>query len=205
MLTPAQNPRGLARMIFTKSSLVRRRYPTGAGAACQASPENSIATRKGGDLGDCTAWIEEREACLPRLFEVNLGDFDGLLAVLFRDLAGHCAFLRGRADRLVFLLVAGLVEVVDDVFAALLHLDDGGAARLAFNLEVALGARDGALEGHLLVVGGQHSRHHGEHDGHSQQLGPSRSHCGASLMETCLPTSFAEDPSWTNGLAPSDH
>src|SRR5438445_4535532 len=47
MLTPAQNPRGLARMIFTQTSLSDADILPRAGFPANRAPQNSIATLAG--------------------------------------------------------------------------------------------------------------------------------------------------------------
>src|SRR5438552_857355 len=82
--------------------------------------------------------------------ELNLAHLDIVLAVLFGDGSRHGALLRFRADRLVVLLVASGIEIINDVLVAVLHLDDGLA--LVGLFEIALGTGNGAFERFLFLL-----------------------------------------------------
>jgi hypothetical protein len=101
------------------------------------------------------------------LVEIDLGHLDGLLAVLLGDGAGDLALLGFLADGLVVLLAALVVEVVDLFLVRVLGLalDDGRALRLAFDLQVALGAGDRAGDRDFLgLLFGPNAQRQGEYE-----------------------------------------
>src|SRR5690349_9273025 len=117
MLTPAQNPRGLARMIFTDTTLLIACIVQAPSHPAKRGPGNGIATR-----GRVAMRGRHSLTSQPSLLELDLADGDDLLAVLLGDRAGHLALHGAGADLLVVLLAAVVVEVVD---GAVLGLDDG--------------------------------------------------------------------------------
>src|SRR6516164_10905243 len=89
------------------------------------------------------------------LVELHLLDGDDVLVAFLADGASHGAVLGGGADRLVVFLAGLGVEVIGDVLLIFLDNDHGGA--LGLDAEVALGARDLALESDFLaLVAGLH-------------------------------------------------
>src|SRR5262245_16187148 len=136
MLTPAQKPRGLARIIFTRTSFpVGLSYPDRRGPPTVAdrARKRHRHPARGGDAG----WTRTRGG--GSLVELDLADGDDVLLAVLGDLARHGPFLGLGADLAVVLLVAGGVEVVHHLLVVLpLDLDDGLA--LLGDLQVALGA-----------------------------------------------------------------
>src|SRR5437899_4265671 len=150
MLTPAQKPRGLARITFMRV-LLGHPYPTGPIANCKLQIEN-LHTKK--PLRRCAPRVFNlsSEICnLRLLIELDLLDGDDLLLVGFLDGAGDGAGLGGGADSVVIVLVALGIEIIGDVLLVLGLDDDDGRAFLA-NAEVALGASNRALEDDFFLV-----------------------------------------------------
>src|SRR4051812_17701533 len=164
MLTPAQKPRGLARIIFTRDLRgggTPLSYRGRAGPPSEAVRKRRRHPARGGGGG-----VSGRAAGAGLLAVLQLGDGDDVLAVLAADGALDHAVLAFLADVAVVLLVAVGVEVVQGGLVTLLDLDDGGALGQALDLEVALGAGDLPGEGNFLaflrLFGGPEVRHQGD-------------------------------------------
>src|SRR5438067_819258 len=160
MFTPAQKPRGLARMTFTTAFLLRCRYRTAAGPGRQANCGPQTASPPAGVAMRPTRILWPAG---PGSFELDLAGGDDLLAVFFRDRALDAALLGLAANLLVVGLVGLLVEVVHGLLAVFLDHDDGGA--LVFLAQVALGAGDRAGQGLLFLLAlvlGLGERHEGQ-------------------------------------------
>src|SRR5262245_10056839 len=150
MLTPAQNPRGLARIIFIGSILLHR---SSYGVIRQWSVVSSqwpLTT----DLltaQEKTHGAHVRGFCMAKALLVVLEFLDAddvLLAVLF-DGAGDRAVLGFGANVAVILLVGFFIEINGDFLFVLLG-DDHRGARL-FDAEIAFGAGALAFERHSLL------------------------------------------------------
>src|SRR6516162_2038383 len=126
MFTPAQKPRGLARIMFMS--------PPQCGYSSVSGQKTATPPGEGWRCLASRAFLGARR----RLLEINLAYFDHLLAVLFRNFAFDSSFLGFGADFLVVLFAGVRVEVVDGILVAVLHNDHRHAG--LFLLEVALGA-----------------------------------------------------------------
>src|SRR5262249_31599170 len=73
--------------------------------------------------GDCSRTTDSTARGL--FFKLHLAGGHDLLAVLFRDFAGHAAFLRLGANLLVVLLRRIIIQVINDVLAVFRDLDHG--------------------------------------------------------------------------------
>src|SRR5262245_40874718 len=125
MLTPAQNPRGLARMIFTAFPPCCR-YPSGVGKSAPDEAGNGNATLSGGVAapeGQCARGGEPDS-----LLELDVANRDDPPFALLGDGPGHGPVHGVGADLAVMLLVPGLVEDVEDILALLLCHDHSHAA-----------------------------------------------------------------------------
>src|SRR5437667_5504032 len=143
MFTPAQKPRGLARMIFTSHPPVWP-YPTYRGKSVPGNPQKQHRHPvSGGDEVD-------RAYRAAKLLDLDFLDFNGLLAVLLGHDAGHLTLLGFLADGRVVLLVRGGVEIVDHFLAVFLFENRRNA--LGFLGQAALGADDLAFDGDFLLV-----------------------------------------------------
>src|SRR5262249_54349063 len=131
--------------------------------AFRASPKNNRSIRKTTTPPGWVALSAKRWENRHRrsLFELDFADLDPLLVVFLGDNALDRPFLGFRANRLVVLLAAHIIEPVDGI----LDLDDGVALALD-ELQVALGAGDRALQGFFLLVFGPGQ--HQEAQDHSQ-------------------------------------
>src|ERR1051326_1137540 len=123
--TPAQNPRGVARITFTGFSSSRDSDPDRVILPAVAFPTNRSPRKRttppeSGGVAVCRG----RPG---RLLEFDLGDLDRLLVSILADCASDLTFLGLVADFLVVLLAAIGVEPVHHFLVAFLHLDDGVA------------------------------------------------------------------------------
>src|SRR4051794_3185656 len=105
MLTPAQKPRGFARMIFKTLPSQGYCHATAAGGACQAGPGNGIATPGGVAMHNRHGFTPGRAGSL----ELHLGGGDDVLVAVLGDLARHRALFGLLADGLVEFLLLGVV------------------------------------------------------------------------------------------------
>src|SRR5579884_437371 len=161
MFTPAQKPRGLARMIFTipssffacmVASLRNSRHASAPGWS--PNKHNRILTK----TTTPPVWValidkgyvecgKSASASKPlSLLVLNFGGMDPLFALFLGNRPRYRPFLGFHARVLVVLLVARLIEPVD----GFLDLDDSVA--LLGEFEVALGTGDRALEDLFLLV-----------------------------------------------------
>src|SRR5689334_14966059 len=124
MLTPAQNPRGLARMIFTCDSPPwdRLYILTVLGDICQPRLESVCKRHRHSRAGSRVA-MNTNSSNSGSLGELQLSHRDDLLLALFLDRSLDRAFHRRLADLAVILLVRVGVEDVDDVLVLFLDLD----------------------------------------------------------------------------------
>src|SRR4051812_40357676 len=122
-------------------------------AATAAACLNPLGRRRAA-LGHLPHGLSRPAAVGALLGVLDLRRRDPLLAVLLADRAGHGALLApAAADLLVVTLLVALVsEVVGDVLAALLHLDDGLALLEVLLFQFALGAHNLALERDPLLL-----------------------------------------------------
>src|SRR5258708_27336257 len=122
ILTPAQNPRGLARIIFTsRGPPLNAGYPNKKGSN---SPSTALGEQKQKRHSIRSgAFVESLRLGRnkPLLVELDFLDLDDLLAILFGDRAHDGAVLCLLADFLVILFAGIFVKFVDRVF----YLDDG--------------------------------------------------------------------------------
>src|ERR1700736_3541215 len=88
--------------------------------------------------------------CRLALLEFELLYLYHLLAVLLGDGPHHGPIFAFRADRFVVFLAADVIEVIDNVLAVFLHLDNGVA--LFRFLEITLRAGDLALQSRVLAL-----------------------------------------------------
>src|SRR6266576_4935052 len=102
------------------------------------------------------------------LLDLDLRRGEDLLLAVLLDSTGHLGLLGFRADGLVVGLARLLVEVVNDILIAVLHLQHSHALRL--ELQVALGAGEGAFVGLLLrlLFLGRRGQRQGEHQRQAQ-------------------------------------
>src|SRR5262245_34612336 len=145
MLTPAQNPRGLASKIFMKLP------PDGAYPNLQAgfrqadyNSANDNATPQGSGVERIGSDTHKESA--RRLVVRDALDLDDILLAFLGEDAGDAALLAFLADVAVVLLVAGGIEEVNHVLLVLLDDEDRGALGETLELQLALGAGDLALE-----------------------------------------------------------
>src|SRR5262245_4171110 len=157
MLTPAQKPRGLARMIFTGVLSNARRGAIRITVGRRAEQLLSSYLR-GTETNNATpvagvALARSRLASVVEFDAVLRGlDLAGLVAVrLLGDDTLDAAFLFAGADLAVVLrLLAAVVDDVGDRLVAFLDLDGVGADLAALELEDALAAAQRTLERHDL-------------------------------------------------------
>src|SRR5438874_10645569 len=117
--TPAQKPRGVARMIFTAQIL---RKTTVILPLALHRTNRSRRKRTTPPVGVALRIIRDRRV---DLFEFDFGDLDRHLVAVFADDAGDFAFLGFGADLAVILLVAIGVEPIHNFLVAFFDLDHG--------------------------------------------------------------------------------